>query len=43
MHSGLPPSLWLASLLLIFMLLMALRSLFSRVQSVLTFRTVLSL
>src|SRR5271156_6899479 len=40
--SGLRPSLWLATLLLIFMLLMALRSLFSRVQSVLTFRTVLS-
>src|SRR5271163_5305092 len=42
LHSGLSPSLWLATLLLIFMLLMALRSLFSRVQSVLTFRTVLS-
>jgi ATP-binding cassette subfamily C protein len=41
-HSGLPPSLWLATLLLIFMLLMALRSLFSRVQSVLTFRTALT-
>ena len=41
-RSGLPPSLWLATLLLIFMLLMALRSLFSRVQSVLTFRTVLT-
>src|SRR5271170_6325335 len=41
-HSGLPPTLWLATLLLIFILLMALRSLFSRVQSVLTFRTVLS-
>jgi ATP-binding cassette, subfamily C, bacterial len=41
-HSGLAPSLWLAILLLIFMLLMALRSLFSRVQSVLTFRTALS-
>jgi ATP-binding cassette, subfamily C, bacterial len=40
-RSGLRPSLWLASLLLIFMLLMALRSLFSRVQSVLTFRTTL--
>jgi ATP-binding cassette subfamily C protein len=38
-RSGLSPSLWLATLLLIFMLLMALRSLFSRVQSVLTFRT----
>ena len=42
MYSGLSPSLWLATLLLIFMLLMALRSLFSRVQSVLTFRTVLT-
>ncbi len=41
-YSGLSPSLWLATLLLIFMLLMALRSLFSRVQSVLTFRTALS-
>jgi ATP-binding cassette subfamily C protein len=41
-YSGLSPSLWLATLLLIFMLVMALRSLFSRVQSVLTFRTVLS-
>jgi ATP-binding cassette, subfamily C, bacterial len=41
-QSGLRPSLWLASLLLIFMLLMALRSLFNRVQSVLTFRTVLT-
>src|SRR6204780_2193520 len=41
-YSGLSPSLWLATLLLIFMLLMALRSLFSRIQSVLTFRTVLS-
>jgi ATP-binding cassette subfamily C protein len=40
-RSGLRPSLWLPSLLLIFMLLMALRSLFSRVQSVLTFRTTL--
>ena len=40
-RSGLRPSLWLASLLLIFLLLMALRSLFSRVQSVLTFRTAL--
>jgi ATP-binding cassette, subfamily C, bacterial len=39
--SGLRPSLWLATLLLIFMLLMALRSLFSRIQSVLTFRTAL--
>ncbi len=41
-QSGLSPSLWLATLLLIFMLLMALRSLFSRVQAVLTFRTVLT-
>jgi ATP-binding cassette, subfamily C, bacterial len=41
-QSGLSPSLWLATLLLILMLLMALRSLFSRVQSVLTFRTVLT-
>jgi len=41
-RSALPPSLWLATLLLIFMLLMALRSLFSRVQSVLTFRTALT-
>jgi ATP-binding cassette subfamily C protein len=40
-RSGLRPSLWLATLLLIFMLLMALRSLFSRIQSVLTFRTAL--
>src|SRR6202046_2827241 len=41
-HSGLRPSLWLATLLLIFLLLMSLRSLFSRVQSVLTFRTALT-
>src|SRR5271155_5218925 len=41
-HSRLPPTLWLATLLLIFMLLMALRSLFSRVQSVFTFRTTLT-
>jgi ATP-binding cassette, subfamily C, bacterial len=41
-QSRLSPSLWLATLLLIFILLMALRSLFSRVQSVLTFRTVLT-
>jgi ATP-binding cassette, subfamily C, bacterial len=41
-RSGLRPSLWLATLLLIFLLLMALRSLFSRVQSVLTFRTALT-
>jgi ATP-binding cassette subfamily C protein len=40
--SGLRPSLWLATLLLLFMLLMALRSLFSRIQAVLTFRTTLS-
>ena len=40
--SGLRPSLWLATLLLIFMLVMALRSLLSRVQSVLTFRTALT-
>src|SRR5580704_7507205 len=41
-RSGLRPSLWLASLLLIFVLLMVLRSLFSRVQSVLTLRTALN-
>jgi ATP-binding cassette, subfamily C, bacterial len=41
-HSRLPPTLWLATLLLIFMLLMALRSLFSRVQSVFIFRTALT-
>ncbi len=41
-RSGLRPSLWLASLLLIFMLLMALRSLFGRMQSVLTLRTALT-
>src|ERR1700753_3670456 len=41
-RSGLPTSLWLATLLLIFLLLMALRSLFSRVQSVLTYRTALT-
>jgi ATP-binding cassette subfamily C protein len=41
-RSGLRPSLWLALLLLIFMLLMALRSLFSRMQSVLTLRTALT-
>src|ERR1700761_857586 len=41
-QSGLSPKLWLATLLLIFMLLLALRSLFSRMQSVLTFRTVLT-
>ena len=40
--SGLSPHLWLAVLLLLFMLLMALRSLFSRIQSVLTFRAALS-
>ncbi len=39
--SGLRPHLWLAALLLVFMLLMGLRSLFSRMQSVLTFRTAL--
>jgi ATP-binding cassette, subfamily C, bacterial len=39
--SGLRPSLWLATLLMIFMLLMALRSLFSRTQSVFTSSTVL--
>ncbi len=39
---GLAPALWLPTLLLIFMLLMALRSLFSRVQSVFTFRTALT-
>jgi ATP-binding cassette, subfamily C, bacterial len=42
LSSHLPPRLWLATLLMIFMLLMALRSLFSRVQSVLIFRTVLN-
>jgi ATP-binding cassette, subfamily C, bacterial len=42
LKSGLHSHLWLAALLLIFMLLMALRSLFSRVQSVLTFRTALT-
>ncbi len=41
-YSGLRPHLWLATLLLLFMLVMALRSLFSRIQSVLTFRTALS-
>src|SRR3984957_17325171 len=41
-RSGLRPSLWLASLLFIFMLLMALRSLFNRMQSVLTLRTALN-
>jgi ATP-binding cassette subfamily C protein len=41
-RSGLPVHLWLAALLLLFMLLMALRSLFSRMQAVLTFRTALS-
>ncbi len=39
--SGLPQSLWLATLLMIFLLLMALRSLFGRAQTVRTFRTVL--
>jgi ATP-binding cassette, subfamily C, bacterial len=37
-RSGLRPTLWLATLLSLFILLMALRSLFSRMQSVLTFR-----
>src|SRR6201996_3252479 len=37
-RSGLRPSLWLATLLSFFILLMALRSLFSRMQSVLTFQ-----
>src|SRR6202522_3681968 len=41
-RSGLAPSLWLAALLLMFMVLMALRSLFNRMQSVLTFRTALT-
>jgi ATP-binding cassette, subfamily C, bacterial len=41
-RSGLHPGLWLATLLLLFMLLMALRSLFSRMQSVFTFRTALT-
>jgi ATP-binding cassette subfamily C protein len=40
--SGLRPTLWLPTLLMIFMLVMALRSLFSRMQSVFTFRTVLT-
>lgn len=40
-HSGLRPSLWLATMLMCFMLLMALRSLFSRAQSVGTLNTVL--
>ena len=40
--SGLPPSVWLATLLMLFLLLMALRSLFTRAQSVRTLRTVLS-
>ena len=39
--SGLPQSLWLAALLMIFLLLMALRSLFSRAQAVRTLRTIL--
>ena len=41
-YSGLRPSLWLPSLLLLFLLLMALRSLFSRMQSVFTFRTAIT-
>jgi ATP-binding cassette, subfamily C, bacterial len=40
-HSGLRPSLWLATMLMVFMLLMALRSLFSRAQTVGTLKTVL--
>lgn len=40
--SGLRPSLWLPLLLLLFLLLMALRSLFSRMQSVFTFRTAIT-
>jgi ATP-binding cassette, subfamily C, bacterial len=39
-RSGLRPGAWLAALLMIFMLLMTLRSLFSRVEAVWTFRTV---
>jgi ATP-binding cassette subfamily C protein len=41
MKLGLPHSLWLAVLLMIFLLLMALRSLFGRAQSVRTMATVL--
>jgi ATP-binding cassette, subfamily C, bacterial len=41
-YSGLRSSLWLPSLLLLFLLLMALRSLFGRMQSVLTFRTTIT-
>jgi len=41
-QSGLRPSLWLPALLILFLLLMAVRSLFSRIQSVLTFRTALT-
>lgn len=40
--SGLRPSLWLATLLSCFMLLMALRSLFGRAQAVFTSSTVMS-
>jgi ATP-binding cassette subfamily C protein len=40
-HSGLRPSLWLATMLMAFMLLMALRSLFNSAQSVGTLNTVL--
>jgi ATP-binding cassette, subfamily C, bacterial len=40
-RSGLRSGLWLATLLLIFLLLMGLRSLFARVQSLLGFSTVL--
>ena len=42
LYSGLRPSLWLPTLLLFFLLLMALRSLFSRMQSVVTFRTAIT-
>src|SRR5579871_1102646 len=42
LSSGLRTSLWLPSLLLLFLLLMALRSLFGRMQSVLTFRTAIT-
>ena len=41
-YSGLRSSLWLPSLLMLFLLLMALRSLFSRMQSVFTFRTAIT-
>ncbi len=42
LYSGLRPSLWLPTLLMLFLLLMALRSLFSRMQSVFTFRTAIT-